>query len=639
MKFCSIRHKLVFSTAFLVTALLAAAATASYLYFRSATQKLIGDQQFSMITSIAGNLDRDIEKASLTLQRAAAAVPQDCIQKQKRNAWEKWMGERLAMRSIFNHGLFAFDKIGVLLAASPALPQAYGKSFASREYFAKTVSTGKPVISNPFVTVANDRPVIMMTAPLFDDKGEFKGVLAGSIDLLSSTGLFGVIKDTRVGKTGYLYLYAQDRTMIMHPNTSRIMKKDVKPGANVMFDKALEGFEGTGETINSRGKRFLVSFKRLKTTGWILAANYHTEEAFAPITMFRNYFLMGTVVVLLGAILLAWKLGDSFARPIEKIVGQLNRLAQPDSDRSQRLDTNRCDEFGTLASSFNALLDEILEGEQEMKMTQLHLYQSEKMASVGQLAAGVAHEINNPIGFINSNLGALKSQVRDLLTVMAAYEQAEEALAGHPEMIASISQAKLAADLDFLRVDIEELISESFEGARRVKAIVEDLRDFSKLDTAEWQVVSLEKGLDSTLSILANEIKGKADVVKEFAGVPEIECVASQINQVFMNLLLNAAQAIPEHGTIWLRTGYDDNNVWVEVEDSGAGIKPEHLARIFDPFFTTKAVGKGTGLGLSLAYGIVKHHHGRLEVKSDIGKGSCFRLTLPRKAAKETAAA
>ncbi len=468
MKFRSIRHKLVFSTALLVTVLLALAATASYLYFRSATQKLIGDQQFSMISTMAGDLDRNIEKTSQTLQAVAGAATSESLQ--KREAWEKWLADRFAMRSIFNHGLF-------------------------------------------------------------------------------------------------------------------------------VFDKALEGFEGTGETINSRGKRFLVSFKRLKTTGWVLAANYHTEEAFAPITRFRNYFLMGTVVVLLIAIALAWKLGGSFARPVENIVGQLKRLAEPDADRSQRLDTSRSDEFGTLAASFNALLDEILQGEKDLKMAQLYLYQSEKMASVGQLPAGVAHEINNPIGFINSNLGTLKSQVRDLLTVMAAYEQAEEALADHLEKIATISQAKLAADLDFLRVDIEALIAESLEGARRVKAIVDNLRDFSKLDTAEWQAANLENGLESTLSILSNEIRGKAEIVKEFAGLPEVECIASQINQVFMNLLLNAAQAIVEQGTIRVRTGFDDNNVWVEIEDNGAGIKPEHLRRVFDPFFTTKAVGKGTGLG------------------------------------------
>lgn len=259
------------------------------------------------------------------------------------------------------------------------------------------------------------------------------------------------------------------------------------------------------------------------------------------------------------------------------------------------------------------------------------LLQSEKLASVGQLAAGVAHEINNPIGFINSNLGSLKKQVADLLSVIAAYERAEPALASSPELLAAIGEAKAAADLDFLRDDIQSLIAESLDGAHRVKKIVDNLKDFSRVDSAEWQHANLEQGLESTLNIVWNELKYKAEVVRQFAGLPEVECIASQINQVFLNLLVNAAHAIETRGTITLRTGFDDHVVWIEVEDTGKGIKPEHMGRIFEPFFTTKPVGQGTGLGLSLAYGIVQRHRGQLEVRSELGRGTVFRLTLPRK--------
>lgn len=266
------------------------------------------------------------------------------------------------------------------------------------------------------------------------------------------------------------------------------------------------------------------------------------------------------------------------------------------------------------------------------------LLQSEKMASVGQLAAGVAHEINNPIGFINSNLGSLKVQVEDLLAVLSAYERAEQILSLHPDLFAAIKKAKTAADLEFLRDDIRALIAESLEGVSRVKKIVEDLKDFSRVDSAEWTFSNLERGLESTLNIVWNEIKYKAEVVKDYAGLPDVECIASQINQVFMNLLINAAQAIAEHGTITLRTGFNDDYVWVEIEDTGKGIRPEHLKRIFEPFFTTKPVGQGTGLGLSLAYGIVQRHNGMLEVRSEVGKGSVFRMTLPRVRVAEAAA-
>ncbi|MBV5337284.1 MAG: HAMP domain-containing protein, partial [Deltaproteobacteria bacterium] len=402
--------------------------------------------------------------------------------------------------------------------------------------------------------------------------------------------------------------------MIMHPDRSRIMQKDVLPGVNVFFDKALEGFEGSGETVNSKGVKNLASFKRLQTTGWLLAANYPLLEAFEPITRFRNYFLVGMFVVLLSAVALSWKLGSGFARPIEGFVRQLNNLVKPDSDRKQRLDSRRADELGVLAASFNTLLDEVQRNEQELKEAQVQVLQSEKLASVGQLAAGVAHEINNPIGFVNSNLSTLKGQVGDLLKVLEAYQRAEPALAGHADILAAIEQAKSVADLEFLREDIVALINESLEGVGRVKKIVDNLKDFSRVDSAEWQNTNLETGLESTLNIVWNEIKYKAEVVKDYAGLPQIECIVSQLNQVFLNLLVNAVQAIEERGTITLRTGFDENNVWVEVADTGSGISPEHLEKIFDPFFSTKPIGKGTGLGLSLAYGIIKRHHGRIEV-------------------------
>ena len=262
---------------------------------------------------------------------------------------------------------------------------------------------------------------------------------------------------------------------------------------------------------------------------------------------------------------------------------------------------------------------------------QNQLLQSEKMASVGQLAAGVAHEINNPIGFVKSNLNSLRGQVADLLQVLSAYQDAEPALAGNHDVLAAIARAKSQADLEFLREDVVNLISESLEGVNRVKKIVDNLKDFSRIDTAEWHYANLENGLESTLNIVWNEIKYKAAIKKVYGGLPEIECIASQLNQVFMNLLVNAAQAIDEHGVITLSTGFDADFVWVEVADTGSGIKPEHLSKVFEPFFTTKAVGKGTGLGLSLAYGIVQKHRGKLEVSSELGKGSVFCVTLPRK--------
>ncbi len=270
----------------------------------------------------------------------------------------------------------------------------------------------------------------------------------------------------------------------------------------------------------------------------------------------------------------------------------------------------------------------------KLEEAQNQLLQSEKMASMGQLAAGVAHEINNPIGFVNSNLGTLLRYVNNLLRLLDAYEKLEPALAADSQE--SLQQLKQQIDTTYLREDIKDLLDESLEGLQRVKRIVQDLKDFSHVDRAELEWADLEKGLDSTLNVVWNELKYKARVIKEYGHPPMIECLPSQLNQVFMNLLINAAHAIEVQGEITIRTGFDTQHVWVEVEDTGRGIPPENLTRIFEPFFTTKPVGKGTGLGLSLAYGIVKKHDGLIEVRSAPGKGACFRVILPNNSTKKT---
>ncbi len=258
------------------------------------------------------------------------------------------------------------------------------------------------------------------------------------------------------------------------------------------------------------------------------------------------------------------------------------------------------------------------------------LVQNEKLASIGQLAAGVAHEINNPIGYIFSNFGTLEKYLSDLFEMLAAYEAAESSM-GDNAMRRQLGALRERVELAFLKEDIPALMRESREGIVRVRKIVQDLKDFSHVDaTLEWQFAELVRCIDSTVNVVNNEIKYKADVVREYVAVPDVECHASEINQVIMNLLVNAAQAIgPERGTITIRNGTDGMRVWFEIGDNGCGIEKASLARIFDPFYTTKPVGKGTGLGLSISYGIVQKHHGQIHVRSEIGKGTTFRVELP----------
>jgi signal transduction histidine kinase len=296
------------------------------------------------------------------------------------------------------------------------------------------------------------------------------------------------------------------------------------------------------------------------------------------------------------------------------------------------------DSFNEMADGFNAMLaareqaeEALRQSHTELKDAQDHLMQADKMSSIGQLAAGVAHEINNPIGYVYSNLGTLEKYVQDAFGMIGQYEQAEGAIADEA-VRARLRAAREKLDIRFLKDDLRALMNESKDGITRVKKIVQSLKDFSHVDVSEeWHFADLHNGLDSTLNIVHNEIKYKANVVREYGDIPEVECLSSQLNQVFMNLLVNAAHAIEERGTITVRTGQQGDGVWVEVADTGKGIAPEHLKKIFIPFFTTKPVGKGTGLGLSLSYGIIQKHHGRIKVESEPGKGTTFRVWLPVK--------
>ena len=275
---------------------------------------------------------------------------------------------------------------------------------------------------------------------------------------------------------------------------------------------------------------------------------------------------------------------------------------------------------------------------EELVRTHQQLLQSEKMASIGQLAAGVAHEINNPIGFVNSNLGTLYEYLRDLLRVLEIYERHEPLVRGDQRAAQEIDNVRRAVDLDYVRRDVVPLLDESKEGLARVRKIVQDLTDFSRTGNRDWQMADLHKGIESTLNIVWNEIKYKTTLVKAYGQLPEVQCLPSELNQVFMNLLVNAAHAIVDKGTITIRTAATDSHVMIEFSDTGKGIAPEHLSKIFEPFFTTKPVGKGTGLGLSLSYGIVRKHHGVIEVESTPGQGSLFRIHLPIRQPVETEA-
>jgi PAS domain S-box-containing protein len=297
------------------------------------------------------------------------------------------------------------------------------------------------------------------------------------------------------------------------------------------------------------------------------------------------------------------------------------------------------DDLRHAVSQLGAKNEELKQAMEELKTTQAQMLQSEKMASIGQLASGVAHEINNPTGFISSNLNTMEGYDRDMRSLIAQYR---EVISGLKEGIATqeepgsvsekldhITTLEEELDLDFVLSDIPDLIKESLDGVHRIKKIVTDLKDFAHPGKQELEYVDINSNIESTLNIVWNELKYKATVEKEYGDLPQVRCYPNQLNQVFMNLLVNAAHAIEKEGKIKIETRAVDGRVEIAISDTGSGIPEENLSRIFDPFFTTKEVGKGTGLGLNVVYNIIEKHKGTIDVESEVGKGARFIIRIP----------
>lgn len=274
-----------------------------------------------------------------------------------------------------------------------------------------------------------------------------------------------------------------------------------------------------------------------------------------------------------------------------------------------------------------------IELEDKYEKASFQLLQSEKMAAIGQLAAGVAHEINNPIGFVKSNLRSLENYFKDITPALFRFNEMFklniENKIPEKEVLNKMLEDIEAMDLDFIIDDIPDLLNDCIDGTDRIGKIVTDMKNFAHPGSNDPKLSNINQGIDSTLNVIWNDIKYKAVVEKNYGEIPEIVCLPQKLNQVFMNLFINAAHAIEEKGKITITTNLDNDHIKIHIKDTGKGIPKENLPKIFDPFFTTKPVGKGTGLGLNVTYNIIKMHHGKIDVQSEVGKGTEFIITLP----------
>ena len=408
-----------------------------------------------------------------------------------------------------------------------------------------------------------------------------------------------------------------------------------------MLDGLMIEVEQDAETIATFGKQVIGTMQTIKWQDVGVNFNFTVDEANRNkalsnlVIQLASYIILAIVFTTLLAYLYGYRY---FVKPILAL-SQLTSSLEEGNEHKALQEDLRFREFAGLFKQFNHMGEEVAKREQalkqsyeklsntneELKQSESQLVQSEKMASIGVLAAGVAHEINNPIGFIRSNLEVLEDYFTD---IEKYYHEFNSTLVNDED---KANHKKLAKkyELEFLFNDSPPLIKSSISGVDRVTEIVKSLKTFARIDQPEKALTDINEGLSATLNMVHNELKYTCKVQVDLQPLPQLYVFPGKLNQVFMNLLINAGQAMTNKGDIFVRSFIEQENVVIEIEDTGSGIEAKNLAQIFTPFYTSKPVGEGTGLGLSISHQIIEQHGGQITVKSEIGKGSCFSVYLP----------
>ncbi|MEM9543481.1 MAG: ATP-binding protein [Cyanobacteria bacterium P01_E01_bin.42] len=499
-------------------------------------------------------------------------------------------------------------------------------------------------------------PTTTLILPIQDAEGRAQGVLVAivNLDFLNS-----IVARSRIGKTGYVYIVDEQNRIIAKQRTKAEAYQKI--ALEPLRDRTLIQILNLNLADSFSVYRGLRSDRVLGTNSFVYGVNWRIvvelpiQEVYAPIRQLMLVMFVVLAIAITISIILGLRITRSLISPLKDLTDAADRIGH--GDFSTRVKIKKRNEWGVLANAFNYMTarirrsfttleqknNELSETLKKLQNTQLQLVQTEKMSGLGQLVAGIAHEVNNPVNFIYGNLNHAEQYAKSLLDLILLYQQY------YPNPDREIEAELEDLDIGFIQEDFPKLLESMKMGSLRVREIVTSLRNFSRLDEAHFKEANIHEGVDNTLVILQNQIKAKPKsreikIIKNYGELPLVHCYPAQLNQVFMNLLNNAIDALdcfrqsdsdrqPEIAIVteYLPQPQGENDlVSIRIADNGAGIPDEYKQRIFDPFFTTKPIGQGTGLGLSISYQIiVETHQGILKCFSTEEKGTIFQIEIP----------